>query len=796
MPAPPAPQRRRLRVTGTVQGVGFRPFVYRHAVALGLTGFVRNDSSGVLVEVQGATDRVGALCRLLVDEAPPLARVVAVDSTAIAPIGGDGGFVIEHSSEEGAPAAPVSVDTATCAACLAEVDDPADRRYRYPFTNCTNCGPRYTIVRSVPYDRPATTMAAFTMCPACQAEYDDPADRRFHAQPNACPVCGPRLAWLDREGRSQAVGPEAMDIAAAALREGAIVAVKGIGGFHLATDATDADAVAELRRRKARDDKPFAVMVSDVNEARRLCLMDPVSEAALVSMRRPVVLVPKADGVHGGGGLPGGGGLLAPGVAPGLPELGLILAYTPLHHLLTQAVGRPLVMTSGNLSDDPIAHTDEDAVARLAALVDGFLTHDRPIHIRCDDSVLRVRPPSQPEATPAGRRQVLRRSRGFAPEPLALPAPARRQVLAVGAELKSTVAVAKARTLVASHHIGDLEHLANYRAFLQAIDHLCHLYGVAPEVVAHDLHPEYLSTKLALDLDLPTWPVQHHHAHIASCLAEHGRTEAVLGLAFDGLGMGTDGTLWGGEWLVADLEGFTRVGSLVPVPLPGGAAAIRQPWRMAMSWAHASLGAAEAVRLGGALDKRAGDVLGLLEAPSGPVTTSVGRLFDAVAALVGVRSVVTYEGQAAIELEALASSVPCRRAPAYPVGRSWTDGRLVLDPRPLVAAVVADLDSGRPAAEVAAGFHQGLGQGAVEAAVELAGTRRLDTVALSGGVFQNARLSMLIESGLRAHGLDVLVHQEVPPNDGGISVGQAAIAAHGLAPQDCQDCALSPGHER
>ncbi|PZS22571.1 MAG: carbamoyltransferase HypF [Acidimicrobiales bacterium] len=774
MPDSPATLRRRIRVTGTVQGVGFRPFVYRQAVALGLAGFVRNDSAGVLVEVEGSADRVGTLCRLLVDEAPPLARVTGVDAITIEPLGGSGGFHIEHSAEDGSPAAPVSVDTATCAECLAEVDDPADRRYRYPFTNCTNCGPRYTIVRSVPYDRPATTMAGFTMCPACQQEYDDPADRRFHAQPNACPVCGPRLAWLDQGGRAQARGPEAMDAAARALREGAILAVKGIGGFHLATDATDVTAVAELRRRKARDDKPFAVMVSNLDQARRLCLMDPASEAALVSARRPVVLVPKrsAPGERGEDDL-------APGVAPGLPELGLLLAYTPLHHLLIKAVGRPLVMTSGNLSDDPIAHTDEDAVGRLSGLVDGFLTHDRPIHIRCDDSVLRVTPPSEVGDGPTSRRQVLRRSRGFAPEPLALPAQARRQVLAVGAELKSTVSVAKARTLVTSHHIGDLEHLANYRAFLQAVDHLCHLYGVVPEVVAHDLHPEYLSTKLALDLDLPTWPVQHHHAHIASCLAEHRRTEAVLGLAFDGLGMGTDGTLWGGEYLVADLGGFTRVGNLAPVALPGGAGAIRQPWRMALSWARASLGADQALRLGLGMDRRAADVLALVESGSGPVTTSVGRLFDAVAALVGVRSAVTYEGQAAIELEALASSVSKDETPAYPVDRGWTDGRLVLDPRPLVASVVTELERGVPPSGVAAGFHRGLAEGAVSVAVELASLHGLDTVALSGGVFQNARLSSLMESGLRARGLDVLVHQDVPPNDGGISVGQAAIAALG-----------------
>ncbi|MBW3556462.1 MAG: carbamoyltransferase HypF [Actinobacteria bacterium] len=755
-------ERRRLRVRGTVQGVGFRPFVYRNAVALGLSGHVYNDNQGVLVEVEGPAPAVAELCRVVTEAPPPLSRVDAVEATELAPTGRDLGFVIRTSADEGPAAVPVSVDTGTCDDCLADIRDRANRRYRYPFTNCTNCGPRYTIVRSVPYDRPTTTMATFTMCDDCQREYDDPADRRFHAQPNACPACGPRLLLWTSTGQRLAEGDEALRRGTRMLAEGRVLAVKGIGGFHLATDATSEDAVAELRRRKARDEKPFAVMVPDLEAARRLCLLDAATEAALASPRRPIVLAPRRPGAA-----------VATGVAPGLPELGLLLPYSPLHHLLLEEVGRPLVMTSGNRSDEPIAHDDSDAFDRLGPLVDALLTHDRAIHIRCDDTVLR--------RTPA-RLQLVRRSRGYAPEPLPLPTSAHRQVLAVGAELKNTVAVAKDTMVVASHHLGDLEHPATSSAFLQAIHHLCHLYGVTPEVVAHDLHPEYLSTKWALDADLPTLAVQHHHAHVASCLAEHEFVGPVLGVAFDGLGLGLDGTLWGGEFLVADLSRFTRVGHLRALPLPGGAAAIRQPWRMALAWVNESMGHDDAALVGPELDERWPAVLGLVRSggPHAPLTTSAGRLFDAVSALLGVRRTVSYEGQAAIELEALARTVPLEQAPVYgalEVDRS--EGMAVLDPRPLVARVVEERRLGAPAPVVAAGFHRALGEATVELAASLAHEHGLDTVALSGGVFQNARLTDVVEEGLRGRGLTVLVHSAVPPNDGGISIGQAAVAALG-----------------
>ena len=767
--------RRRLRVTGTVQGVGFRPFVYRLATELGLSGSVANDSRGVTVEAEGPSGDLDELARRLVDDAPPLARIASIEVEELPAAGSDrvrgrqddpspdqNGFRIVDSRAAGAPAVAVSVDVAMCDDCAAELDDPGDRRFGYPFINCTNCGPRYTIIESVPYDRAATTMAGFVMCDDCRKEYDDPADRRFHAEPIACPVCGPRLCLRDPAGTVRADGDAALDAAVAALGSGQIVAVKGLGGYHLAVDAGRADAVAELRRRKARDDKPFAVMVGDLDQARAQCRLTPAAEAALVSPRRPIVLARR----H-----PAGTATVADEVAPGLPELGVMLAYTPLHHLLLSRSGRPLVMTSGNLSDEPIAHDDADAQLRLGPMVDVILGHDRPIHIRCDDSVVRAQP-----ALGAGV-QMVRRSRGYAPEPIALVRPTLHQVLAVGAELKNTVSVTKGHNVIASHHIGDLEHLAAYRSFLQAVGHLCDLTGVTPDVVAHDLHPEYLSTKFAMDADVPTIGVQHHHAHIASCLVDHSREEPVLGVAFDGLGMGTDGTLWGGEFLVADLTDFRRVGHLRPVAMAGGNQAVREPWRMALSWAHAALGPEAAAAYGRGVDDRWPVVLAMLQRADALKTTSAGRLFDAVAALCGLRPRVTYEAQAAIELEAACAHVPVGKAPGWDVDLSTVDGMLVLDPSPLIARVIAERQRATAVAEVAAAFHDGLGRAVVDVACGLASDHGLDTVALSGGVFQNARLTQVVADGVTAAGYAVLVHERLPPNDGGISVGQAAIAA-------------------
>jgi hydrogenase maturation protein HypF len=750
-------EHRRLRVTGTVQGVGFRPFVYRVATGLGLTGEVSNGTAGVTIDAEGTTEALDALLDALRHEPPPLARVTDIDVGRVA-LHGYPGFRIVPSDDDGTVEVPVSVDVGPCGACLAELSDPADRRFGHPFINCTDCGPRYTITRRVPYDRPVTTMAGFPMCEACRSEYDDPADRRFHAQPVCCPACGPQLALLDPAGGPVATRDEALAGAVRRLREGAILAVKGVGGFHLAVDAGDEGAVARLRRRKSRDDKPFAVLVADVEEAAALVALDEVTAGVLVSPRRPIVLAARRPDAP-----------IAGGIAPGLPELGVMLPPSPLHHLLVTRFGRPLVLTSGNLSDEPIAYTDDDAIARLGPMVDAVLTHDRPIHIRCDDAVVR--------AGVAGGPQPVRRSRGFAPEPLPLPRPARRTVLAVGAELKSTVAVASGSSVVVSHHLGDLEHAATHQAFRQAVEHLLHLRDVDPEVVAHDLHPEYLSTKFALDLDVPLLGVQHHHAHIASCLAEHGEEGRVVGIAYDGLGWGTDGTAWGGEFLVCDLDGFERAGHLRPVPLPGGAAAIREPWRMAVSWAAAALDDDALPGVLAPLDARWAEVVALAASPRVLATTSAGRLFDAVAALLGVRSVTTYEGQAAIELEALARQVAPSAAACPPVEVRVEDGRAVLDPAPLVRAVVDAVARGEEPARTAAGFHRGLATGTIEIATAIAADRGLDTVALSGGVFQNARLTELVAGGLEDAGLRVLTHRLVPPNDGGISFGQAAIAA-------------------
>ena len=739
-----------MRVRGTVQGVGFRPFVYRRAVALGLSGFVGNDADGVLLEVEGRSEDVDALVDCLRDEPPPLALVEAVEAVGVPPRG-DTGFTVAATAAGDVTDVHVSTDIAPCEPCLAELRDPADRRYRYPFVNCTDCGPRYTIVRAVPYDRPVTTMRDFRMCALCQAEYDDPADRRFHAQPNACPACGPTAAWS-----GPGDGDDAVESAAACLQAGGIVAVKGVGGYHLACDATSEHAVAALRERKRRPAKPLAVMVADLAAAEALCALDDSSRDALASARRPVVLVPRRPGAA-----------LAEAVAPGLPELGLMLPSSPLHELLLEAVRRPLVMTSGNRSGEPVLHRDDEARTVLAPVADGFLAHDRPVHVRVDDSVVRSRRGLQP--------QMVRRARGWVPQPLRLPLAASRPVLAVGAHLKSTVALVRGTSVVMSQHLGDLGSYPAHVAFREAIDHLTRLSGVDPAVVAHDLHPDYGSTAWALASGLPLLAVQHHHAHIAACLAEHGVTSTVLGIAFDGVGLGTDGTLWGGELLLADLTGFTRVGHLAPAPLPGGDVAVREPWRMALALLQRHLGADVAAAHGPRFDDRWPAVLSLAASGRAPETTSVGRLFDGVAALLGVRDRITYDGQAAVELEALARAAGSSPTYSFDVRA----GRL--DPAPMLTALLADRAAGVPVEQLAAGFHRGLAEAAAHAAVELAGHAGVDTVALSGGVFSNVLLSELLAERLRRAGLHVLQHAQLPPNDGGISAGQAAVAAATLS---------------
>jgi len=743
-----------VRVEGVVQGVGFRPFVYCLATRLGLSGWVGNDVAGVLAEVEGTAACVQEFLGLLAAQAPPLARVDRVTTTTIAPNGASG-FTIAASDGTGRRRALVTADSATCADCLAELADPADRRFRYPFINCTNCGPRFTIVTGVPYDRPLTTMAAFAMCAACAAEYHDPADRRFHAQPVCCPVCGPRLRLLDAQGAE--VTGEPLAEAARRLAAGEVAAVKGLGGYHLAVDAGSEQAAAALRARKHREDKPFAVMVADVAAARALCEVDEAGEILLDSPRRPIVLLPRRCGAP-----------VADAVAPGNRQLGIMLPYTPLHHLLLRELGRPIVLTSGNVSDEPIAFTDADAFARLAGIADAFLTHDRGIHIRTDDSVVRPH---------RGRGTMLRRSRGYAPEPLTVRGHFPRPVLACGAELKNTFCLAAENRAFVSHHIGDLENYETLRSYTEGIEHFRRLFGITPQVVVHDLHPEYLSTKYALDLDgVELVGVQHHHAHIASCLADNEEEGPVIGVALDGLGFGLDGTLWGGEFLLADLAGFERAGHLEPVPMPGGAAAIRQPWRMAAAYLDAAYGSDLPAGLAVAQRNAAQWPPVVTMARHGvnaPVTSSAGRLFDAVAALAGVRDTISYEGQAAIELEQRAD--PAERG-AYPVSIAGGSPLLVRG-TDLVRAATTDLLAGVSPGVIAARFHHGLAAAVVQCCVLLRERSGLGTVALSGGVFQNLLLLETVTTLLEQGGFRVLAHSRVPPNDGGISLGQAAIAA-------------------
>ena len=712
----PALQRRRLLVTGAVQGVGFRPFVHGLAARAGLAGFVLNDAGGVVIEVEGDAESLESFCTALSVETPPLARVHAISATPVEPRG-EQGFEIAPS-RAGTPETLISPDAATCDDCLRELFDPCDRRYRHPFINCTNCGPRFSVVRAVPYDRANTTMAAFAMCGACRQEYEDPSNRRFHAEPIACPACGPRLGM-------------ALDEAVALLRAGGVLAVKGLGGWHLACDAGAEEAVAALRARKHREDKPFAVMAAD---ARDVCLVDEPSERLLGSPERPIALMPRRPDSQ-----------VAESVAPGSPWLGVMLPYTPIHHLLLHDFGGPLVMTSGNRSDEPIAVDDDDARARLGGIADAFLSHDRPIHRRCEDSVMR-----------AGL--AVRRSRGLAPAPMALPCAATEAIVAAGAELKSTFCVARGSHAFLSPHLGDLDSEPAYAAFRADLRLYLDMLGVSPAAVACDMHPDYRSTRWALDQELPVVSVQHHHAHAAACLAEHGELGPALALVFDGTGYGADGTLWGGELLRCDLAEFERVAHLEPVPLPGGEAAIREPWRSAAAYLE---------RAGRPVPfERWARVRESLKV-NAPLSTGMGRLFDAVSALLGVREHVSYEGQAAVELEWLAGNVP-----AEPYACAVAGGTIA-GPE-LVRAAHDDLSAGRFRAEIAAAFHEGVAAAGARAC-ELAAEPR--TVVLSGGAFQNLRLLGSTRSRLQRLGFRVLSHRVVPANDGGISYGQAAVAA-------------------
>jgi hydrogenase maturation protein HypF len=749
---------RRIEVRGTVQGVGFRPWVYRLAGEEGIRGRVRNDGLGVTIEAFGSGEALERFLRRLRREAPPAAELREVRAQPI-PAEEPAAFEIVTSVAQGERRVSIPADLATCPDCLREISDPEDRRHRYAFTNCTNCGPRYTIARDVPYDRPATTMAGFALCPDCRREYEDPADRRFHAQPVACPACGPRLRLLGPSGvPSTAADPIAA--AAAALRAGEIVAVKGLGGYHLACDATSSEAVRLLRTRKRRDEKPFAVMVADVAGARTLAEIGPEEERLLAAAERPIVLVRRLAA-----------SALADEVAPGNPHAGILLAYTPLHALLLEAAGRPLVMTSGNLSEEPMAARDEDAVERLAGIADLFLAHDREIENRCDDSVARV---------VAGRPLLLRRSRGYVPRPVRLARPVARPILACGAHLKNTFCLAQGELAWLGPHIGDLDNLEAGRAFEEQVERLQRFLGIAPEVIAHDLHPDYFSTRYALGRPgAEKIGVQHHHAHVASAAAEHGVVGPLLGLAWDGTGYGSDGTAWGGELLLVDGGRLERLATLRPLRLAGSDEAIRQVWRIALAALDDAFDGApplEDLRLFDAVPDRDISVVRQLTAKGlrAPLAHGAGRWFDALGALGLARARSSYEGQVALEWNLSAAEAETR---SYPLELDRSGAVLQADLRPLVRAAVADLVEGASPATVSGRFHNTLADVAAALVHEAAGTPALAALplALTGGCFQNALLAERVLDRL-GRSRRLLLHGQVPPGDGGIALGQALAA--------------------
>jgi hydrogenase maturation protein HypF len=749
--------RRKITVQGIVQGVGFRPFVYGLASRLGLGGTVRNNTTGVVIEVEGEPACLDNFLRALVAEAPPLARIERICAEQ-EPVEHCTAFAIEPSEIRHETQVFIAADVATCTACLQEFNDPRDRRYHYPFLNCTNCGPRFTIVSAVPYDRERTTMARFPMCPACQAEYHDPGDRRFHAQPTACPSCGPRLWVADSQG-AEIHADDPLRFISARVREGRIIAIKGLGGYHLACDGLQQNVVRELRRRKQREAKPLAVMVENLEAAQRLCAISAVEAGMLAAPRRPIVLLRKHPDCP-----------IADAVAPRNRDLGVMLPYTPMHHRLIQQVAGPMVMTSGNLTEEPIAYEDDDAVRRLAGIAEYFLTHNRPIHTRCDDSVTRI---------VLNQEAPLRRSRGYAPLPIRLPMPCPTPILACGGHLKNTFCLAHGEYAFLSHHIGDLEDYRTYQAFVDSVEHFKQLFGISPQAVAYDLHPGYRSSQYALALqDLPRLAVQHHHAHIAACMAENGCQRPVIGVAWDGTGYGTDGRIWGGEFLLASYHGFERLAHLEEVRLPGGEQAIRQPWRMAAAYLQQVYGEAMAdldLALMHAIEPRTWQVLRqmLARGLNSPWTSSAGRLFDAVAALIGLRHEVQYEGQAAVELEMLADEHP---AEGYSFSLADQHKPMVVQTGGVIRGVVDDLLSGEPVGRIAARFHTTL-SGIIRAVCgRIREQTNLRQVALSGGVFQNTLLLTQAISGLQQDGFVVYSHKLVPPNDGGLCLGQVAVA--------------------
>jgi len=759
-------KRQEIRIEGIVQGVGFRPFVFRLANEYLLHGYVLNDAHGVVIEVEGEDGRIEEFTTALREKAPPMSRIVRISSQKLDPYGYTL-FEIRKSQNENERSALISPDIAVCNDCLTELFEPTNRRFRYPFINCTNCGPRFTITNGIPYDRPNTSMSKFIMCPDCQREYDDPTNRRFHAQPNACPACGPKVTLIDEKGEVVICG-DPISKTVELLHQGRIVAIKGLGGFHLAVDAMNDSSVIRLRQRKHREEKPLAIMVPDITTAKQFVQINRVEKELLESPERPIVLLTKKNYCP-----------VAESVAPNNAFLGIMLPYTPLHYLLIREEFSALVMTSGNLSEEPIAIDNNEAFHRLAGIADYFLVYDRDILLRSDDSVVRI----------LGNSSLpIRRSRGFVPVPVLLEHDV-PQILACGGELKNTVCLTKGRHAFVSQHIGDLENMETLGFFEECIDHLQNILQINPSVIVHDLHPRYLSTQWAKSqTDVKLVGVQHHHAHIAACLAENGVSGPVIGLALDGTGYGTDGNVWGGEALIADTKGFTRAAHFEYIPMPGGEKAIKEPWRMALSYLHHTFGQdfwqlpIEFVKK---LDKDSTSLVlhATQKRINTPLTSSLGRLFDGIAALLAIHGKVAFEGQAAMELEMAMygqASTPANddiAVSTYNFPVEERDDVLQVLIGEVIEHIVHDIIDGLPIPTISHRFHHSLVCHFVEICRKLRERTGINTVAMSGGCFQNRYLSLLLPKRLQENGFQVLTHSIVPPNDGGLALGQAVVAA-------------------
>jgi len=748
-------KRAEIRITGIVQGIGFRPFIYNLAKSHCIRGWVLNNEKGVFIDAESEDGNLQHFIQDIPKLAPPLARIESFDVRYIEPLG-YATFEIKKSEEAQEKFVLISPDVTTCDQCLAELFSPQNFRYQYAFINCTLCGPRFTIIKDIPYDRHKTTMAPFTMCPVCQREYEDPADRRFHAQPNACPTCGPSLRLEDRNGKEILGDP--IETTLKLFESGLILAIKGLGGFHLACDAKNQDAVSSLRSRKFREDKPFAVMCRDIGEVKEHCEVTEEEEKLLLSVERPIVILNKRKDSS-----------IAHAVAPFQNTLGVMLPYSPLHHLLLKGPLKALVMTSGNVSDEPIAYKNEGAKSRLRNIADYFLLHNREIHMRCDDSVTRIF---------EGKPYIIRRSRGYVPFPIKLPF-SLEMILACGGELKNTFCLTRGHYAFMSHHIGDLENLETLTSFEEGIEHFKRLFYIEPKAVAYDFHPDYLSTQYALSIpDIPKVGVQHHHAHIVSVMAENGIEGDVIGVALDGTGFGLDGTIWGGEFIRANLRGFDRLAHLKKFPMPGGTMAIKEPWRMALVYLSEAFGNETddlRIDLMRRVDPQKWEILKRMieKKINTPWTSSMGRLFDAISSLLSIRDEVHYEGQAAIELEMIADQ---RVKEEYLFHIHKDEMPIVIDPTEIIRGIVRNLTDGASPSKISGKFHRTISRLIVETCETIRFEEKLNRVILSGGVFQNILLLSLVTKGLKESGFDVYTHHLVPPNDGGIALGQAVIA--------------------